>query len=155
MPPLRGEAMTTYKIVDVDPEPRQWEWPKGSGQINLDYTLTVDQHDGPVVLTQKIGTPAPVRDQVVEGHLEPSKIAGYPPKLKKDRPPGVGGFGGRPRDPKETAAIVRQHSQHMTLLYLQAKAAQGAIVQFPSMEEIRKVVDWFDADVAQAKEKAA
>lgn len=148
--------MTVFKVIDVEGEPRRWEWPKGSGSFNLDYTITVDQHDGPVTLTQKPDTPAPAAGQVIEGTLEPSKQAGYPPKLKKaQRFGGGGGFGPRPRDPKESAAIVRQHSQHMTLLYLQAKAQQGAITQFPSMEEIRRVIDWFDADVAQAKGRAA
>jgi hypothetical protein len=147
--------VTAYKVIEVDAETRKWDWPKGSGQFNVDYTLTVDQHDGPVTLTQKPETAPPVPGQVVEGTLEPAKVAGYPPKLKKAQQFVGGGGGLRARDPKETAAIVRQHSQHMCLLYLQAKAQQGAITQFPAMEEIRKVIDWFDADVAQAKGKAA
>src|SRR5690242_13876910 len=64
-------------------------------------------------LFQRKDSPAPVAGQVIDGTLEQSQ---YGLKIKKNAK--LGGGGPRQRDPRETAAIQRQHSQEMALRYL-------------------------------------
>lgn len=72
-------------------------------------------------------------------------------KAKRVPAAGFGGpggpGGGRPRSPEETAAIQRQHSQHMALLYVQAKAAVGAVPEDFKPDDMRPIIDWFDRDI--------
>jgi hypothetical protein len=58
----------------------------------------------------------------IEGTLEPSD---YGMKFKKAFS-GSGGGGFRPRDPKESAAIQRQHSQGCAVALLHVKAIAGS-----------------------------
>ena len=97
----------------------------------------------------KADTAVPSPNTRIEGTLEPSQ---YGLKFKKDRP----AFGGtaRARDPKDTASIVRQHSQHMTLLLLQAKAQSGKLTDEDlTPAKIKQVTDFFDDDVAHGVER--
>jgi hypothetical protein len=83
--------------------------------------------------------------------LEPSQ---YGMKAKADRPAFGGGGGFKPRDPKETAAIQRQHSQHMAVLLLQAKAQAGVLtVEEVSSGKLKQLADWFDDDIAAGVER--
>jgi hypothetical protein len=132
-------------------EARRWEWPKDSGQFNEDYELTLEGQEKPAILTQKPTTAPPKVGDVLDLNLEPHPRFDGKLKAKRVHQGGAGGGGFKPRDPKETAAIVRQHSQHMAVLYLQAKIAAGAATKFPSLDELKVMVDWFDADVASIK----
>jgi hypothetical protein len=82
--------------------------------------------------------------------LEPSQ---YGMKAKADRP-AFGGGQSRPRDPKDTASIVRQHSQHMALLLLTAKAHAGEITDADfKPSNLKRLTDFFDDDVAAVVER--
>jgi hypothetical protein len=75
----------------------------------------------------KASTPLPAEGSRIEGTLEPSD---YGLKFKKAFNGGAGGGGGfRPRDPKDTASIIRQHSQHMAVTLLVAKATAGKLTE--------------------------
>jgi hypothetical protein len=77
----------------------------------------------------------------------------YGIRAKADRP-AFGGGGMRPRDPKETSAIVRQHSQHMAVLLLQAKATAGVLGEHDlTPAKIKQLTDFFDDDVAAGVER--
>jgi hypothetical protein len=63
---------------------------------------------------------------------------------------GGGGGGNRSaaRNPQETASIVRQHSQHMALMYVAMK--DGAP---PPLDELKSIIDWFATDAQEASAK--
>lgn len=87
----------------------------------------------------------------VSGTLEPSQ---YGLRFKKDRPAGGGGFGGRPRDPKESAAIQRQHSQGCAVALLHVKAIAGKLADDDlTPAKIKQLADWFDDDIAGGVER--
>lgn len=91
----------------------------------------------------KADTPIPAAGTVLEGELETGE---YGQKFKKAPP--AGGFGGgggswKPRDPAETRSIVRQHSQHMALLWAQLDPTPTV----RTLEDLKYIIDWFDADV--------
>jgi hypothetical protein len=87
----------------------------------------------------------------ISGTLEPSQ---YGMRFKEDRPAFAGGGGMRPRDPKDTASIVRQHSEHMAVLLLQVKATAGVLTDDDlKPAKIRSLTDWFDDDVAYGVER--
>lgn len=86
----------------------------------------------------------------IAGKLEPSQ---YGMKFRKDSQ-SFGGGGQRGRSPEDTASIVRQHSQHMAVLLLQAKATAGVLTEEDlKPPKIRSLTDWFDDDVAAGVER--
>ena len=97
----------------------------------------------------KAATEVPSPNTRLEGTLEAGQ---YGLKFKKAYN-GAGG-GGRPRDPKDTAAIVRQHSQHMAVLLLQAKAQAGILAaEELTPAKLKQLTDFFDDDVAAGVER--
>jgi hypothetical protein len=102
-----------------------------------------------VGLGQKPDRPAPQPGEQINLTLEddPRK----PGKLKGKREQ-MGGFGGpRAEDPKRSASILRQHSQHMALLYVQNQPEDK---RPKSWGEFWPIVDKFDADVQKVREAA-
>lgn len=88
-------------------------------------------------------TQVPAEGQQLEGTLEPG-----PYGLKFKKAPVATGFGGRARDPRETAAIQRQHSQEMALRALTVRVAQGEQFDRDSFwEALRAAIDWFEQDI--------
>lgn len=84
----------------------------------------------------------PALGSQLEGDVEPSQ---YGNKFKKAKAGGFGGRGGR--SPEESKSITRQHSQHMALLYVQLRHAQGKLPDgFGLNDDLRKIIDWFDTD---------
>lgn len=69
----------------------------------------------------------------------------YGPKIKKE--PRTGGFGARPRDPKESARIVRQHSQEMAIRWTALAHARGLLPEEFKLPDLEQIVDWFQRDV--------
>lgn len=73
----------------------------------------------------------------------------YGPKVKKE--PRAGGFGGPPRqrDPKETAAIQRQHSQSVAVEYLifRAQTDEEIPAEWLTRDGLRDLIDWFQRDI--------
>ena len=101
-------------------------------------------------LSQKPTTPPPMPGQALEVTLEQTDFG---PRLKKvQQQNGGGGFrGGGPEDPKRAAAILRQHSQHMALLYVANQPPDG---RPKSWAEFWALVDKFDADVVRVRDAA-
>jgi hypothetical protein len=100
-------------------------------------------------ITSKDTDPASLVGTRISGTLESTQ---YGLRFKKDRP----AFGGAPRqrDPKDTASIVRQHSQHMTLLLLNAKATAGKLTDEDlTPGKLKTLTDFFDDDVAAGVER--
>jgi hypothetical protein len=96
----------------------------------------------------KATTPIPQAGTRLEGEVTQSS---YGPKFKKAQAGFGAGGGFRGRSPEETRQIVRQHSQHMALLYVQAKAAVGALPADFKPSDLTKIVDWFDADALERR----
>jgi hypothetical protein len=85
------------------------------------------------------------------GTLEPTP---YGMRFKKDRPAFGGGGGFRPRDPKESAAIQRQHSQGVAVALLHVKAIAGKLTEEDlTPAKIRALTDHFDDDIAAGVER--
>jgi hypothetical protein len=83
--------------------------------------------------------------------LEPTQ---YGMRAKADRPAFGGGGGFRPRDPKESAAIQRQHSQGCAVALLHVKAMFGSLSEDDlTPAKIRELADWFDDDIAAGVER--
>jgi hypothetical protein len=97
----------------------------------------------------KAATPLPAAGSSIEGDLEQTQ---YGLKFKRAR---TGTFAGRPgRSPEETKQIVRQHSQHMALLYLTAKALAGKLEANPKPSELVPLIDFFDRDAREGWKNA-
>lgn len=98
----------------------------------------------------KATTPVPQAGEKVTGTLEDSQ---YGLKFRKAKVNGA--FGPRPEDPKRSASIRRQHSQHMALLYAQVKATLGQLPDdFKPETHLRAIIDWFDEDVDYGVDRA-
>jgi hypothetical protein len=97
-------------------------------------------------------------------------VGDYGPRFKKEKLPedfaGTSSGGSRnlgskwqpesERDPERSARILRQHSQEMALRYL---TVSGFSVDPENRsvaleQNVRPIIDWFDADVIQAAQKA-
>lgn len=139
--------MPMYTITSVDRE-KPWQGQHGP---KIDYTVTLKDENGQetksVVVTQKPDTPKPTVGQTLTGTIGQGKFG---PKFEKEYTGGKGGDYYKPRDPAEIAAIQRQGSQRTAVMFLQAKVAAGAVNadNFPTMDEFRKAVDWFERDIA-------
>jgi len=80
--------------------------------------------------------------------LEAPENPNWLPKVKRSR------GGGRRRDPAETKAIQRQHSQEMALRWLVWAFPHGVNsdgLAPNSLDDIVEIIDWFDADIANGK----
>ena len=97
----------------------------------------------------KATTAIPLAGSTIEGDIKPGQ---YGPQFKKAQQAGGFGGGRGGRSPEETKAIVRQHSQAMALQYAAIRQAQGELpAEKFTLENLWKLVDQFDADVARAK----
>lgn len=144
---------SNFTIENVGPETREWEWPKGSGKVNVSYTVKVAEHDKPLEHSRQKGKPAPEVGETVFGYIEASKNDHYPDKLKKVSQ-GGGGGGFKPRDPAEIKAIQRQHSQEMAIRTLSLAFYGGVFAPESATDLLNKVqstADWFDKDIANGK----
>jgi hypothetical protein len=121
---------------------------KGYGPMQL-IGLTLKDHMDQTQIAEwftSASTPLPAEGSTIDGVLEHDPKFGL--KFKKPKAGGAAG-GFRPRDPKETAAIQRQHSQSAAVAYLQAKATAGGLgsATFPGTEDLRALIDWFQRDI--------
>jgi hypothetical protein len=132
--------VNTYTIERVN---RTREWTGKFGPM-ISYFVELAEL-GEHELAQKPDTPAPVAGQTLTGTIEPPNREGFPPKLKRAQQPG-GGYGPRPEDPQRARRIVRQHSQHMALLYAQIRADQGQLPETFTLGDLFKIADAFDKD---------
>lgn len=135
-----------YTVTEVQPNPKPWRSSRGDDMLG--YRLTLQNGTETVTnceLSQKASTPAPTVGQELDGTID--REAQYGPKFKKAYAGGPGG-GGRPRDPKETAAIQRQHSQKVAAMIVQAKATAGvATPEDFTPAKLKQLTDYFEADI--------
>jgi hypothetical protein len=87
-------------------------------------------------------TPLPQQGQSLEGELTFNSEHNRW-DFKRPKPAGFGAP--RPEDPVRAARILRQHSQHMALMYVELKLRFGKTDDF-SFDDIRKLTDAFDSD---------
>lgn len=95
-------------------------------------------------LFQRKDSVPPTVGQVIDGTLEQSQF-GW--KVKKTAKMGGGG-GFRPRDPKETAAIQRQHSQEMAVRWTAIAQSRGLLPESFTIQNLKQVIDWFERDIS-------
>lgn len=101
----------------------------------------------------------PQPGETVEGkiHLDPQfgprferVNQGFQPRQQQAAPTPQHG---QPPQQDRSHAIQRQHSQSVAIEYLKAKVHAGAIggaENFPSLEDVRRVIDWFERDIAHS-----
>jgi hypothetical protein len=140
--------MAAYAVLEAS-GPRQWEWPKDSGQFNHDWTLKLQGVEKPAILTIKPNTPPPEPGHTMDLTLEVHPK--FEDKLKARRQGQGGMFGGaRPEDPARARRIVRQHSQEMSVRLYLGLVAQGAIDAPASaseaFERVKALSDAFERD---------
>jgi hypothetical protein len=85
--------------------------------------------------------------QHISGTLKPSQ---YGLRFEKDKPNAPGG---RPRDPKDTAAMSRAHAQDMALAYMQVKATMGVLKDDFKPDALLPLMDWFQNDVKRYQDR--
>jgi hypothetical protein len=145
--------MPPHTIVTVRPSVREWQSQKGGPMKS--YRVDLKAADGTVTenveWARKADSPPPAADQSINCTIDPRPGNDFGPKLALDQGAGFGGNGYKGRSPEETRQIVRQHSQHMALLYVQAKAAVGALPADFKPSDLTKIVDWFDADALEKR----
>ncbi len=98
---------------------------------------------GPKIRVERLAkpqTPLPAVGSAIEGEIEDTKWG------KRFKPERAGNSGPRRRDPAETRAIQRQHSQEMALRYIAAKVATGKLANF-TFDDVVKLTGAFERDV--------
>lgn len=116
----------------------------GKGDF-ISWKLTVKddtgEHSGVELFQRKDSVP-PAVGQVIDGTIEQGQFG---PKIRKAAKMG-GGFG-RQRDPKESARIVRQHSQEMAIRWTVVAHSRGLLPETFKLNDLEQVIDWFQRDV--------
>jgi hypothetical protein len=141
--------MPAYVVEAVN---ESWDWDGKFGK-NRSYKLHLKGPDGAsqagVELAQKLDTPAPQVGQTLQGTLDTS---GRYVKFRKDQQPGgFGGGGPRPRDPKESAQIVRQWAVREALVYARLRHDQGKLPEDFTFEDLFMVADVLERHVKKAQ----
>lgn len=143
--------MSEFTVIEVLPEKREFDTRYGP-MVAHKVKIEGEQGSGLVEIKQKPETPPPTMGQTLQGEI--MQKPGFTPEFKKDKPAYSGqsnGGGSRPRDPKETAAIVRQHSQHMAILWAAVLQKEGLQPNPDSFKPwLKGLIDWFDSDVQGA-----
>lgn len=142
--------MATYTITAAE---KKKEIEGKNGPLIV-YTLSLGDKDRSVdaEVLQKPSSPPPEVGSQVEGTLQDTE---YGWKFRRAKPAYSGGGG---RDPKETASIVRQHSQHMALLHIEGMerrfvpTAEEPHFKIDSLETIKQIIQWFQDDAMNAGE---
>jgi hypothetical protein len=142
--------MPVYEIAAVGNTVRDWESTKGGPM----KSYRVELKDAANILTsnvewaRKATSPPPTIGQKVDGTIDTS--GEYGPKFKSTPSSGFSGGGGpRPRDPKESAQIIQQHSQRMALDYARLQHDRGALPDNFALEQVLIIAGKF-ADDAKA-----
>ena len=147
--------MSTFKVTEVGENIRDWDSKHGPMKS---YYVKFEGDERTIEIAQKPSTPAPTVGQTFEGTIEERQWQDktfY--KLKKAQGGFGGGGGFRPEDPERSRRILRQHSQHMALLWMQntmphpnSEAGVSFRRGLQSPDWLKPIIDWFDADVETA-----
>lgn len=103
-------------------------------------------------LNTRSDKPAPTVGQQIDGTLEPGK---FRPKLKKNFSASGSKGGGRSDDPKTIARITRSHAQKMAVEHAKVLHFAGRLAENYGVEQLKPMIDWFEADVEAAAEKVS
>jgi hypothetical protein len=118
-----------YEVVDVKPDPRQWE-NKHNNQPMLSWRIDIRDASGTVhqnvELAQRASSPAPTVGQALEGNLDNTQ---YGLKFKKAFAPGAGGGGGgyKGKSPSEQASIAASVALDKALIAVEQAATLGLV----------------------------
>lgn len=144
--------MPSYEVVEAEHKIDKPDLGYGPKQI---IALALKDHNGDVTAVEwytNKATGVPNVGMTIEGDITPGKFGGW--SFKKAKPQGFGGGGGgggwKPRDPKDTAAIQRQHSQEMALRYLAIQQSRGKVNDAFTLDGLKAIVDWFELDIQNA-----
>ncbi len=156
--------MPNITITDVG-DAREWASKQGGSFVS--YMVEFDgEAKGYAELTKKPESPAPAVGEQMEVEIIPGRVKDeatgerWPSKLKRVRESTFGpaqtlvsesGPMDLFVDPKQ-AAILRQHSQHMAILWAATLFKGGGVPAMPEDKAawLRSLIDWFDDDVKQA-----
>lgn len=136
--------MPSYTVTEIVTT-RPWTPAGESEPKTIYYDVKVEGEDRAVNVGRKPGNPLTVGD-VLEGTIGPDDRGG----LKFTRANGGFKGGGRPRDPKESAVIVQQHSQAQALRYAELQQARGKLPDDFNLEQVLVIAAKFAADAKAA-----
>jgi hypothetical protein len=149
-----------YEVVDVKPDPRQWE-NKHNNQPMLSWRIDIRDAAGTVhqnvELAQRASSPAPTVGQALDGNLDNTQ---YGLKFKKAFAAGASGGGGggyKGKSPSEQASIAASVALDKALIAVEQAATLG-VVKVGSAEEHAAAIDRYFAHffkLIDAKGKAA
>lgn len=147
--------MPDYKVITAEKTKDHPDASYGPMQT-ISLTLDVDGQIKGAEWYAKATTPIPQAGTFISGTLENDPKWG----LKFKKAPAGGGFGsggggGGKNDPKTQAMISRQNSQSQALRYAELRHQQGKLPADFSLDDLAKVIEWFNADVRAAGEGAA
>lgn len=137
--------MSTFTVASAA---KKKDVPGQHGPMQV-IALTLDDGTGEPKAAEwftKATTPLPQAGSTLEGELTKDPQFGW--KFKRAQNQNGAGF--RQRDPRETAQIVRQHSQRMALMYVHAKAVVGALPADFKPSDLLPIVQFFFDDALKA-----
>lgn len=125
------------------------------------YRLTIPGEDDPLEISKKPESAPPVAGEPIEGDIHPpafedglKRLKAFPKEPGQIRTPAPPSAQAHGVDARE-ASIIRQHSQHMAVLFAATLQKEGITLPgekaSDKLESLRKIVDWFDSDVADIK----
>lgn len=134
--------MATFTVKEIL---RTRPWPSADEPQTIYYDFLTEEDQRQINIGRKPNNPLTVGTKL-EGTLEKDQ-RGNGMKFVRAQ---MGGGGGRPRDPRESARIMRQHSQEMALRYAAIRATQGLLPNEFAFDDLRKIINWFDTDAKAA-----
>jgi hypothetical protein len=154
--------MPVYTVTHVNDQSREYTdkfGPKKSWKMTLKDSAGAESTN--VEWSRKPDSPGPTVGQELEGDIRTETIDTrngpmQVRKFKKAQTGGGGGGGGfRPRDPRETAAIQRQHSQEMAVRVAASAGWFNVVGGFDPKQQsgqgvlnnLARLSDWFQRDI--------
>lgn len=124
---------------------------EGKGDF-VAYTVSFDGEQGRGIAQhkRKANSPAPAAGETIDAEIVQKNGKTELKRIWTGAPSNGGGKNFQ-RDPKDTAQIVRQHSQHMAMLHVASMERRGKLPDSWDLEALRKVIDWYQADAEKAQ----
>lgn len=144
--------MSDFQVLAPVKELERFSTDKGEFVV-FEIGFSGDQGRGTIRHKRKSSSPAPAPGDTIDGEIVQGKDG---PELKRiwkqggGAPNGRSGGGFKPRDPKESAQIVRQHSQEMAMLHVASMERRGKLPEEWDLPALVKVIDWYQKDAESA-----
>lgn len=134
--------MSDWTITAVSDETEDWSNDHGAFRT---YQIEAEgsMGSGFYRLNQKASSDPPKVGDVIDADSTEKQGKKYLKRIWKENAPSNAGGGFRPRDPAERASIIRQHSQHMAVLWMVLMQKEGVKADEASL---KTWTDYFDAD---------